>query len=42
MQFGIFIYPVPFKLNTYMYKSYWNTISKFPDELEKFNKWLNQ
>ena len=42
MQFGIFIYPVPSKLNTYMYKSYWNTISEFSDELEKFNKWLNK
>ena len=42
MQFGIFIYPVPSELNTYMYKSYWNTISEFSDELEKFNEWLDK
>lgn len=42
MQFGIFIYPVHSSDNTYTYKSYWNTISEFSDELEKFNKWLNQ
>lgn len=40
-QFALKVYPATYG-NLWIYNSYLNKLSKFPDELEKFNEWLNQ
>lgn len=40
-QFTLKVYPATYS-NLWIYNSYLNKLSKFPDELEKFNEWLNQ
>lgn len=41
VQFVLKVYPTTYS-NLWIYNSYLNKLSKFSDELEKFNKWLNQ